>query len=156
MALQIGDIIPEFTLRDQQGEEVHSDDLLGQKALVLFFYPKNFTPGCTREACEFRDKYEDFNEMGARVVGISSDNERSHKRFAVKYNLPYTLLSDDSGKVRKKFGVQGSLLGLIPGRETFLFNAEGKLIFKFNSLDASPHIRKALKFLKDQEWTEAI
>ena len=150
MALDIGDRLPEFKLHDQDGNALSSDSLLNGKSVLIFFYPKNFTPGCTAEVCEFRDRYQDFLDLGTQVIGISSDSERSHQRFASKYELPYPLLSDSKGKVRKLFGVKGAMLGLLPGRETFLFDESGKLIFKFNSLDARPHIRKALKFLKTE------
>lgn len=150
MALTLNKDIPEFELKDQDGKLVSSNELIKDNYLVVFFYPKNFTPGCTAEACEFRDRYQEFLDLGAQVVGISSDSERSHQRFASKFKLPYPLLSDDKGMVRKLFGVKSSMLGLLPGRETFLFDPSGKLIFKFNSLDAKPHIRKAINFLKKE------
>jgi len=143
------DELKPFTAKDQNGETFDVSKYLGKKPLVIYFYPKDFTPGCTKEACSFRDRYEDFQELGAEVIGISGDSEKSHQRFAKKYNLPFTLLSDQDGKLRKQFGVKKSILGLIPGRETFIFNAEGKLVLKFNSLNADPHIRKALKTLKE-------
>jgi peroxiredoxin Q/BCP len=138
-----------FTAVDQNGEKFDASNYIGKKPLVIYFYPKDFTPGCTKEACSFRDRYEDFQELGAEVIGISGDNENSHKRFAKKYNLPFTLLSDIKGRLRNQFGVKKSLLGLIPGRETFIFDKKGKLVQRFNSLSAEPHIRKALKTLKD-------
>lgn len=138
-----------FTATDQNGNSFDASKFIGKKPLVVYFYPKDFTPGCTKEACSFRDRYEDFQELGAEVIGISGDSESSHQRFAKKYNLPFTLLSDENGKLRKQFGVKKSLLGLIPGRETFIFDAKGKLVLRFNSLNAEPHIRKALKTLKD-------
>ena len=138
-----------FTAIDQNGEKFDASNYIGKKPLVIYFYPKDFTPGCTKEACSFRDRYEDFQDLGAEVIGISGDNENSHKRFAKKYNLPFTLLSDKNGQLRKLFGVKKNLLGLIPGRETFIFDADGVLVLRFNSLNAEPHIRKALKTLKD-------
>lgn len=138
-----------FTATDQNGNTFDVTEYLEKKPLVIYFYPKDFTPGCTKEACSFRDRYEDFKELGAEVIGVSADSETSHKRFAKKYNLPFTLLSDQNGQLRKLFGVKKNLLGLIPGRETFIFDRDGKLVLRFNSLNAEPHIRKALKTLKD-------
>lgn len=144
-----GDKLKPFTATDQKGEQFDVTTLLGKKPLVIYFYPKDFTPGCTKEACSFRDRYEDFQELGAEVIGISGDNESSHKRFAKKYNLPFTLLSDENGQLRKLFGVKKNFLGLLPGRETFIFDIDAKLVLRFNSMSADPHIRKALKTLKD-------
>ncbi|MFN2261231.1 MAG: peroxiredoxin [Psychroflexus sp.] len=150
MALDKGDKLPDFELKNQDGNTFKSSELKGEKPVVIYFYPKDFTPGCTKEACSFRDSYEDFQSIGAEVIGISNDSEKSHQKFAKKHQLPYILLSDQKGKVRKKFGVKKSLLGLVPGRETFVFNKSGQLIFKFNSLDASNHMKKALKALQKQ------
>jgi peroxiredoxin Q/BCP len=147
--MEEGQNLKPFKAKDQNGEVFDVSVFLGKKPLVIYFYPKDFTPGCTKEACSFRDKYEDFKELGAEVIGISGDSESSHKRFAKKHNLPFILLSDQNGQIRKLFGVKKNLLGLIPGRETFIFDAEGKLVLRFNSLNAEPHIRKALKTLKD-------
>jgi peroxiredoxin Q/BCP len=148
MSIEKGDSIPSFQLNDQNGNVFNSDDIIGEKPVVIYFYPKDFTPGCTKEACSFRDSYEDFKEIGAEVIGISSDSEKSHAKFSSKYNLPFILLSDANGRVRKKFEIKKNLLGLVPGRETFVIDAQGKLIFKFNSLDASKHMKKALKAIK--------
>lgn len=147
MSLNKGDTIPEFTLNDQDGKSFSSESIRGKQPVVIYFYPKNFTPGCTKEACGFRDAYEDFSDKGAQVIGISSDSEASHKKFATRYNLPFILLADTNGKVRKKFGVQSALFGLLPGRETFIFNKNGELVYKFESMNASKHIDKALKYL---------
>jgi len=148
MALEKGDQVPEFELIDQHGNTFNSDKIVGKKPAIIYFYPKDFTPGCTKEACNFRDSYEDFQELGAEVIGISNDSEKSHAKFSKKYKLPFVLLADEKGKVRKKFGIKKSLLGLVPGRETFVIDAKGKVVFKFNSLDASKHKQKALKALK--------
>ncbi|MBT8263176.1 MAG: peroxiredoxin [Bacteroidia bacterium] len=147
MALKIGNSIPEFSLKDQHGNLFESKSLIGKTSSVIYFYPKNFTPGCTKEACEFRDRYEAFTDMNAKVIGISRDSTVSHRRFANQYNLPFTLLSDKNNEVGKMFGVKKSFLGLLPGRETYVFDKQGKLIFTFNSLDAKPHITKALQQL---------
>lgn len=147
--MRLNDTLKPFKATDQNGGVFDISLYLGKKPLVIYFYPKNFTPGCTAEACSFRDNYQDFQDLGAEVIGISGDSESSHKRFAKKHDLPFVLLSDKAGKLRKQFGVKKNLLGLLPGRETFIFNDKAKLILRFNSLDAKPHIRKALKTLKD-------
>lgn len=148
MSISIGDTIPDFTLTDQNGDEFDSTSVKGKQNLVIYFYPKNFTPGCTKEACSFRDSYEEFKSLGATVIGISSDSKASHERFAKKYNLPFILLSDPNGKVKRKFGVKNNLLGLLPGRETYVVDKNGKVIYVFNSMNAERHIFKALEVLQ--------
>jgi peroxiredoxin Q/BCP len=148
MGLKVGQAIPEFSLPDQHGKLFGSEDLKGKKSFVLFFYPKDNTPGCTAEVCSFRDNYEAFTELGAEVVGISSDSKASHNRFSSKHKLPFILLSDLGGKVRKLFKVEGHLLNLLPGRETYVINKEGTVEMVFNSINASRHMEKALKALK--------
>ncbi len=149
MEVSIGDVLPNFKGVDQNGKEFNSADIIGKKVCVLFFYPKDFTPGCTKEACNFRDNYEDFQSFGAEVIGISGDSQSSHSKFAAKYGLPYTLVADDNGKIRKKLGVKKSLLGLIPGRETFVIDKNGVIQMRFNNLDAAKHMQKALKKVKE-------
>ena len=127
MSLKIGDKVPSFKLKDQSGNDFNIDELVGKKAVVIFFYPKDFTPGCIKEVCSFRDQYEDFTDLGAEVIGISGDSENSHDKFAQKYNLPFILLSDENKKVRNLFGVKSSLLGLLPGRVTFVIDKNGIL-----------------------------
>ena len=151
MSLKIGEKIPDFFLKNQEGKTVHIPEAIAGNAAVIYFYPKNFTPGCTTEACSFRDAFQDFTDLGVKVIGISSDSESSHQKFANKYNLPFTLLADNNNKVRKLFGVKSKLLGLLPGRETFVFNAAGKLVYKFESLNAAPHIKQSLDFLKEHK-----
>lgn len=148
MSLEIGSPLPQFTLKDQDGNDFSITGSKSNKPVVIYFYPKNFTSGCTKEACSFRDAFQDFSDEGALVIGISSDSEASHKKFASRYDLPFTLLADSNKKVRKIFGVKNSLLGLLPGRETFVFNDKGELTFKFNSMGAEDHIKKALRHLK--------
>ena len=148
MSLNIGDQIPEFKLTDQNGEVFDINAVKGKNSLVIYFYPKNFTPGCTKEACSFRDSYEDFKELGAEVIGVSADSKKSHERFAKKYNLPFVLLSDENGKVKRKFGVKNNLLGLLPGRETYVVDKNGIVIYVFNSINAERHIKKALEALQ--------
>lgn len=130
------------------GSTFHLADYRGQ-ALVLFFYPKDDTPGCTAEACAFRDQYEDFISLGARVVGISSDSEASHQKFAQKHRLPFPLLADAGGKVRKLYEVPKAFLGLLPGRVTFVLDAEGRIAYIFNSMSgATDHVRNTKDVLQ--------
>ncbi|MEB8347445.1 peroxiredoxin [Flavobacteriaceae bacterium KMM 6898] len=149
MAIQIGDRVPEFALKDQYGNLFSSNSLIGNKPMVIFFYPKDDTPGCIKEACSFRDSYEAFKDLGAEVIGISSDSERSHRKFALKYGLPFILLSDGKKKVRKSFKVDNNLFNLLPGRETYVIDKKGKVIMVFNSISASKHMEKALDALKE-------
>jgi len=144
--IQIGDNCPAFSLPDSQGKQIHVNEYLGQKILVLFFYPKDDTPGCTKEACAFRDAYADFLDLGCEVFGISSDASQSHQAFQQKHQLPYPLLSDTQKKVRQLFGVPTSLFGLLPGRVTYVVGLDGKVAGIFNS-QTNPvgHINEALK-----------
>ena len=125
MNLKVGDKVPIFTLLDQSGNDFDINNLIGKKAMVIYFYPKDDTPGCVKEACSFRDEYEAFTDKDVAVIGISADNVASHKKFAEKYQLPYTLLSDTDKKVRKLFEVKNTLLGILPGRVTFVVDKEG-------------------------------
>lgn len=143
MAIQIGDKIPEFSLKDQNGNDFSITSFIGKKVLVIYFYPKDYTPGCTKEACSFRDSYEDFKSLGAEVIGISGDSAPRHQKFSKSYNLPFILLSDTGDKVRKRFGVPGNLFGLIPGRVTYVVDKKGIVVLAFDSMNASLHIRKA-------------
>jgi peroxiredoxin Q/BCP len=146
-ALNIGDRAPLIALADQSGTERRSDQL-GGKALVLFFYPKDDTPGCTMEACAFRDSYADLQAMGAEVWGVSGDDAASHQRFAQRQNLPYPLLVDKGNQLRKAFGVP-SVLGLLPGRVTYVIDGSGVIRHVFNNLlDGPAHRREALEALK--------
>ncbi|NNK12124.1 MAG: peroxiredoxin [Flavobacteriaceae bacterium] len=148
MSLEVGDKIPEFSLKDQQGNTFDSKDYVGKKPLVIFFYPKDGTPGCTKEACSFRDSYEEFTDRGAEVIGISADSESSHRKFASRYKLPFILLADTQNKVRRLFKVEKALFNLLPGRETYVVDKEGRVIMAFNNMGASGHITRALKALK--------
>jgi thioredoxin-dependent peroxiredoxin len=149
--IKVGSLIPDFTIPDQNGQPFEIKSLLGKKNLVIYFYPKDDTPGCTKEACSFRDQYEDFKEIDAEVIGISSDNVESHKKFAERHKLSFILLSDYKGKVRKRFGVPTNFLGLIQGRVTYVINKEGKVIHIFNSqYQADRHIKVALKALQNR------
>ena len=148
MALKVGDIIPVFKAKDSKGQDFDSQNFIGHKPLVIYFYPMDNTPGCTAQACSFRDQYQDFTDLGAEVVGISSDSEKSHENFSSKHNLPFILISDSNKKIRKLFGVPGGLFGLLPGRVTYVANKEGKIVMIFDSMQATKHIPKALEAVK--------
>ncbi|MCL2449738.1 MAG: peroxiredoxin [Polyangiaceae bacterium] len=148
MTLSVGDRAPDFTLPSESGEPVTLSSLLGQAPLVVYFYPKDDSPGCTREACSFRDRYDAFAEAGARVVGVSSDSVESHRRFADKHRLPMTLLSDRDGKVRALYGVRATL-GILPGRATFVIDASGVVRHIFVSqLRFLRHVDEALSVVR--------
>jgi peroxiredoxin Q/BCP len=148
MTLAIGERAPEFTLPSSSGQPVSLSSLLGKGPVVLFFYPKDDTPGCTAEACGFRDSYDQFAEAGATVVGISSDSVVSHGRFARKYGLQMTLLSDEGGKVRALYRVTPKL-GFIPGRETIVLDRDGTVRYTFDSqIRMEAHSREALSVVK--------
>ncbi|MFH6969541.1 peroxiredoxin [Flavobacterium oncorhynchi] len=149
MSLKIGDIVPNFTAKDNHGDIFESQSVLGRKPLVIYFYPKDNTPGCTTEACSFRDQYEDFATLGAEVIGISSDSVKSHHKFADKHQLPFILLSDQDKKLRHLFGVRNNLFGLLPGRVTYIIDRNGVVIYIFDSVNASKHIPKALEIIKE-------
>src|SRR6266480_6263061 len=147
--VKVGDRAPDFTLPSLTGEPVSLESFLGKKNIVLYFYPKDDTPGCTAEACSFRDSYEAFQEAGAEVVGVSSDSEASHQRFANKYKLPYILLSDKNGELRKKYGVP-TTLGFMPGRVTYVIDKEGIVRHIFSSQFApEQHIVEAIRSLQE-------
>ena len=150
--IEVGDSVPVFSLKDQDGNDFSSATFIGNSPMVIYFYPKDDTPGCVKEACAFRDAYEAFTDLQVKVVGISSDDVVSHKRFAEKYKLPFTLLADTKNEIRKLFGVPKSMLGLLPGRVTYVINSNGEVIYIFNSqFDAEKHITEALTILKQQE-----
>jgi peroxiredoxin Q/BCP len=147
----VGDQAPDFTLPDRTGKTVRLSEFRGRKAVILYFYPKDDTPGCTKESCAFRDSYEAFQEAGAEVVGVSSDTAESHGRFAAKYRLPFTLLSDRGGEVRRRYGVPATL-GLLPGRVTYVIDREGTVRHVFNSqFQPAQHIAEALEALRRLE-----
>jgi peroxiredoxin Q/BCP len=143
-----GQPAPDFELPDQNGKAVRLSHFRGQRSVVLFFYPKDDTPGCTIEACGFRDSNGAFAAHGAELIGISSDSPESHARFAAKYDLPFTLLSDRKGRVRKLYGATGLLGGLIPGRATFVIDREGVVRHVFTSrTQFQQHVTEALAAL---------
>jgi peroxiredoxin Q/BCP len=149
--VNVGDKAPDFTLPSQTGDNVTLSQFFAKKNVVLYFYPKDESPGCTREACSFRDSYELFTDLGAEVIGVSADSVESHKAFAERHNLPFTLLSDVDNKVRKLYGV-ASTLGIIPGRVTFIIDKQGVVRHVFSSqLQAEKHVDEAVKILKELE-----
>lgn len=146
-----GDKLPYFTLADQNNKSFSTKDYIGKQSMVIYFYPKDDTPGCTKEACKFRDEFEDFKNLNALVIGISSDSVESHKKFEEKYNLPFILLADVNNEIRKLFGVPKSLL-FMPGRVTYIVNKEGVVTYVFNSqFGAEKHIDIAKKKLQEIE-----
>jgi peroxiredoxin Q/BCP len=147
--VQIGDTAPDFTLPAQDGKTVSLQDFIGKSALVVYFYPKDDTPGCTKEACSFRDSYEVFKAASAEVIGISSDSAETHQQFARRYRLPFVLLSDKDGAVRKCYGVPATL-GLLPGRVTYVIDKQGIVRHIFSSqFMPEKHIEEALKTLHE-------
>jgi len=144
----VGDKAPDFTLPSQSGEQVRLQDRLGQGVVVLYFYPKDETSGCTREACAFRDSHEVFTDAGAEVIGVSSDSVDKHAAFATHHKLPFTLLSDKGGKVRKAYEVP-STLGFIPGRVTYVIDRDGTVRHVFNSMtNIDRHVKDALEVVR--------
>ena len=146
--LQVGDVAPDFTLPRANGEPVSLSEHRGRSEVVLFFYPKDNSPVCTVEACSFRDSYEEFRDAGAEVIGISDDSSQSHERFAARFRLPFVLLSDKGGVVRRRYGV-AKTLGIFPGRSTYLIDRQGVIrhIFSSQFLPAK-HVSEALSVLK--------
>ena len=147
-AISVGDQAPDFTLPSQSGAAVRLFDRLGERVVVLYFYPKDNTPGCTAEACAFRDSHEVFAEAGAEVIGVSSDSADRHAAFADRHDLPFTLLSDRGGQVRKNYGVP-AVMGVIPGRVTFVIDRQGTVRHVFNSLtNIDRHVGDALAVVR--------
>jgi peroxiredoxin Q/BCP len=144
----VGDKAPDFTLPSQSGEPVRLQDRIGQRVVVLYFYPKDDTRGCTAEACAFRDSHEVFTDAGAEVIGVSSDSVDRHAAFADRHNLPFTLLSDVGSKVRKTYGVPATL-GFIPGRVTYVIDRSGTVRHVFNSMmNIDRHVKDALEVVQ--------
>ena len=146
--LKIGDDAPTFTLPDSQGNQVSLNDYKGKWA-VLYFYPKDDTPGCTKEACQFIDDFKTLEALGAKVIGVSIDDSFSHKKFAEKYNLPFPLLSDASGEVADRYGALNNFLVIkLAKRYTFLINPQGKIAKIYLSVDTSKHSQEIIEDLK--------
>lgn len=134
---------PDFSLKNQDGKVVKLSDFKGKKNVVVYFYPKDNTPICTKESCSFRDAFEVFQKMGAEVIGVSSDSVESHKKFIAEHKLPFTLLSDDKGELRKAWGVPKTA-GMMPGRVTYVIDKDGVCKHVFSSaLDSQKHVDEA-------------
>ena len=151
MTVKVGDKAPDFTLPSQMGDDLTLSEFLGKKNIVLYFYPKDETLGCTREACTFRDSYEELTNLGAEVLGVSGQSVASHKSFATHYGLPFILLSDVGNKVRELYGVPSSM-GLIPGRVTYKIDKKGVVRHIFSSqTQTERHVEEAKTTLKELE-----
>jgi peroxiredoxin Q/BCP len=147
--MNVGDRAPDFTLEDDRGENVNLKKFIGRSSVVLFFYPKDNSMVCTSEACSFRDSHEAFKELGAEVIGISSDAGESHARFAARHRLPFILLSDPDGAVRKRFGVPKTF-GLLPGRTTYIIDKNGVIRHVFSSqFRAKRHVNEAIRIVQE-------
>lgn len=146
--LKAGDTAPDFSLMDENSRLVALKDFLGKKVVVLYFYPKDFTPGCTAEACSFRDDHKAYEDRGAAVIGVSLDSVESHTKFSQRYSLPFDILSDKSKEVAKAYGVLG-LGGFVAKRVTFIINKEGKITHIFTKVDVRKHSEEVLKALDE-------
>ncbi|KAA6393431.1 MAG: putative peroxiredoxin Q/BCP [Streblomastix strix] len=146
-ALAVDSIAPDFELPDQDGNVIKLSEVAAQGPVVVYFYPKDDTPGCTKEACEFRDKFQEFKDLGATVIGVSSDNVEKHKKFEQKYNLTQRIVADADGKLRKEWGVPKALF--FPGRVTYLIDQQMKVRFVLeNNTNMQIHSTKMLEELK--------
>ncbi len=154
-APRVGDLAPDFTLPDAEGTPVRLSDVLKQKVVVLYFYPRDDTSGCTVESCAFRDKYPDFDLARSEVLGISRDALASHVRFAAKHRLPFPLLSDPDGAVHALYGVRSRLAGLLRDRTTFVIDRTGIVRLAYSSrTDFTGHVRAALKVVRKLVWVK--
>ncbi|MCW2119478.1 peroxiredoxin [Flavobacterium sp. 7A] len=149
MTLKVGDKAPVFCLKDVDGNNFDSESLIGKKMVVIYFYPKDNTAICSAQACSFRDNYQDFQDYGAELIGVSSDNQQSHRDFSKKYKLPFVLLSDENQKIKKQFGVSSQFFGLLSSRITFVIDENGIIQMIFDSVLGKAHITKALKKVKE-------
>jgi len=147
-----GELAPDFKASSiKRGEFRLYDVIRENKYTILYFYPKDFTFGCTKEACSFRDYYSQIKKYGAEVIGISLDNLESHKEFASKYNLPFDLIYDEGGRISEMFGVLRNMFGKkFASRVTFIINDQGKVVKVFNKVNASEHGKEILEFLNSQ------
>ncbi len=150
-----GDAAPEFESRDAEGNTVKLSDLRGQK-VVLYFYPKDDTPGCTKQACSLRDGHAELQRRGVKVIGVSLDDERSHRKFAEKYSLPFTLLADTDHSVADAFGVYGEkqfagrkYMGV--SRTTFLIDEEGRVHKVLDKVNVEEHADEVMKAFESGE-----
>lgn len=155
MTIEIGQVAPDFTLEANTGEKVSLSDFRG-KHVVLYFYPKDMTPGCTTQACDFRDKHESFAELDAVIIGVSPDPINRHQKFIEKHDLPFLLLADeeqeaakiyDVWKLKKNFGKE--YMGI--ERSTFIIDKEGKLVKEWRKVKVKDHVEEALQFIKENQ-----
>ena len=145
--LAVGDMMPSFSLRDPDSNLFNSKDHVGKNIFVIYFYPKDESMVCTKEACSFRDDFDEFTKAGAKVIGINGGTVASHKAFEQHYKLPFTLLSDPGNKVYDLFGVKNKLF--VSGRETFIVDLKGKIVYKYEAmLEGKAHADNALQFIK--------
>jgi len=144
--LKVGDKAPDFTLMDERGLPVSLKDFLGKHLVVLYFYPKDFTPSCTAEACSFRDNYRAYEERGAVVVGVSLDSVESHAKFSEHHSLPFALLSDNRKEVAKAYSVLGTG-GFLAKRVTFIIDKNGNIAGIFPKVDVKKHSQELLETL---------
>ncbi len=148
-ALSVGDSCPHFTLKDQNDSIINIADLIGKKILVIYFYPKDESFICTKEACAFRDKDKEFQKLGAIVIGVNYGTVESHKKFCEKDNLPFLLLSDSSKAVLKMFGLKG---GIASERATFVVDLTGQIVFTYDSMvNGAAHAEKALEYIREMK-----
>jgi peroxiredoxin Q/BCP len=154
LTVKVGDKAPEFKLPSQMGDDVTLSEFFEKRNVVLYFYPKDETTGCTKEACTFRDNYEELTKLGAEVIGVSGQSVESHISFASHYGLPFILLSDEGNKLRELYGVPSSM-GIIPGRVTYIIDKKGMVRHIFNSqTQAQKHVEEAKKALLEIETEE--
>ncbi|MFL9482756.1 peroxiredoxin [Chitinophagaceae bacterium LWZ2-11] len=148
--ITVGDTVPTFTLNDQYNHPFNIKDSIGKHMIVIYFYPKDESAVCTKEACSFRDSYNDFTAAGAIVIGINSGSVESHKKFTDHYKLPFILLSDPDNKVLKQFGVKSQFF--VTGRETFVIDLHGKIVYTYNSMiEGKKHASQALEYVKNNK-----
>ncbi len=156
LAVKVGDKAPDFTLPSQMGDDVTLSEFFGKKNVVLYFYPKDETTGCTKEACTFRDNYEELTKLDAEVIGVSGQSVESHKSFASHHGLPFILLSDKNNNIRELYGVPSSM-GIIPGRVTYIIDKKGMVRHIFNSqTQAQKHVEEARNTLLAIEKEEKV
>lgn len=152
MTIKIGDRISNFTAKDSNGNDFDLQNYLGKKTLIIYFYPKDDTPGCTKQACEFRNQYDKFLDLDAVVIGISGDDSSSHQNFSAKYQLPFILLSDSDKKIRRKFGIKSTFFGLLSNRVTFVIDKKGIVIMRYDNIfKPIEHIKKSLETLINEQ-----
>ncbi|WP_018932599.1 thioredoxin-dependent thiol peroxidase [Gracilibacillus lacisalsi] len=154
MTVEVGQALQDFELTNNKGEQVKLSDYKG-KNVVLYFYPKDDTPGCTTEACDFRDNYESFQDLDAVILGVSPDSEESHKKFIDKHDLPFELLVDQDKEVAEQFGVWQlknkfgkEYMGIV--RSTFIIDKEGVLQKEFRNVQVKGHVEKALNYIREE------